>query len=36
MNKPRLPYYKLSGEALEGFRQVKKCLEDSPLGLALI
>lgn len=36
MNKPRLPYYELSGEALEGFRQVKKCLEDSPLGLALI
>ncbi|MBU2711773.1 carboxymuconolactone decarboxylase family protein [Zooshikella harenae] len=36
MTKPRLPYYELSGEALEGFRQIKHCLEDSSLGLVLI
>ncbi|MGI0119540.1 carboxymuconolactone decarboxylase family protein [Zooshikella sp. RANM57] len=36
MTKPRLPYYELSGQALEGFMQVKQYLEESSLGCTLI
>lgn len=36
MSDLRLPYYELSPELLQGFRQVKKALEQSPLGLPLI
>jgi AhpD family alkylhydroperoxidase len=36
MNTPRLPYYKLSPEAMQGFLNIKSSLENSSLGLPLI
>lgn len=36
MSRLRLPYFELSPEALEGFRQVKRAMENSPLGRPLI
>jgi len=36
MSNLRLPYYELSSQLLQGFRQVKTDLEASPLGLPLI
>lgn len=36
MSDLRLPYHELSPELLQGFRQIKTALEQSPLGLPLI
>jgi len=36
MRTPRLPYHQLSAAALQGLRDAKQALADSPLGLALV